>query len=352
MKTCAAALVLTAHARLGAAASQPRTTRLAGAWDDTAGRHFVGLLEASGDQPMRVVESIETPSRAHGLIVEPAGSVLAVARRPGNWMLRWTPGRAQRQWCWSALDRRYGGHAALDARGRLYTAEADLDSGGGLVVVRDARSLEIVEEWPTQGIDVHELLIDADGSVLVANGGVPTRPETGRVKLDRSGMDPSLVRLDARSGKLLGQWRLADPRLSIRHLARHASGVIGAALQSEHDDPAERDAAPLLALFDGERLHLAPQPHALAGYAGDIAATRDGFAVAATRGHCVSRWRVDGRWLEAWPLADACPIASDDEIWAGGRAQALHGETATTARSSALPAIRLDNHWVRCVGPA
>jgi hypothetical protein len=68
-------------------------------------------------------------------------------------------------------------------------------------------------------MDPHELLLDADGSLVVANGGIPALPETGRLKIHMDRMDASLVRLDTRTGALRGQWRLADKRLSLRHIA-------------------------------------------------------------------------------------------------------------------------------------
>ena len=92
-----------------------------------------------------------------------------------------------------------------------------------MVGVRHARTLEKLAEWPTHGIDAHELIWDLHSpggpTLLVANGGVPTAPETGRSKRDLHRMDSSLVRLDATTGRLMGQWRLQDPRLSLRHLA-------------------------------------------------------------------------------------------------------------------------------------
>ncbi|MFT3954514.1 MAG: DUF1513 domain-containing protein [Piscinibacter sp.] len=139
---------------------------------------------------------------------------------------------------------------------------------------------------------------------------------------------------------------MTDPRLSIRHLARHAQGGIGIALQSEHNDEAQRLAAPLLALFDGRALRIAAQPQALAGYAGDVAATPEGFALGATRAGGVARWTADGRWTGFTPLPEACPLAMDgDELWAGGRAQALRG-AATAAPRPLAAAMRLDNHWL------
>ncbi|ANY60835.1 hypothetical protein MA05_00350 [Comamonas aquatica] len=69
-------------------------------------------------------------------------------------------------------------------------------------------------------MDPHQLLLDRDGSLVVANGGIPTQPETGRRKLRLDHMDSSIVRLRPQDrGALAGQWQLPDPRLSLRHLA-------------------------------------------------------------------------------------------------------------------------------------
>lgn len=331
---CGGALLLAPLAR-----AAPRGTRLAAAWDDAQGRHFAGWLDTGGDT-LRVRRTIELPTRAHGLLVEPDGALLVVARRPGDWLLRW-PAAGAAQWQWSAPDRRFGGHV-LAHGGRLFTTEADLDSGAGRVVVRERRSLEVIDDWPSHGIDTHQLIADADGSLLVANGGVPTQPESGRAKLARDMMDSSLLRLDARDGRRLGQWRLPDPRLSLRHLARHPSGVVGIALQAEHDDAAQRDAAPLLALFDGQALRCPEQPPRLAGYGGDVAAEPDGFVVAATRAGRLARWSAGGAWAGSTLLPEACALARDGgTVWAGGRPAAWHA-----GRTLALPGLRLDNHWV------
>jgi hypothetical protein len=241
------------------------------------GRFYIGLLslapgrqgDASAKQPLSVRAALQVPSRAHGLCPLPDGSVLAVARRPGDWLVRWHPGRsAAPQWLWQAADERFAdrtfnGHMLPSPDGKhLYTTETDVETGASLVGVRDARTLHKLAEWPTHGVDAHELIWDHHSagstglaSLIVANGGVPTAPETGRAKRDMHRMDSSLVRLDAATGDLLGQWRLDDPRLSLRHLAwNRAASVLGIALQAEHDEPALRHAAPVYARFDGQTL--------------------------------------------------------------------------------------------------
>jgi uncharacterized protein len=305
-----------------AAASSRSGPRFIAAWADDAGRQHLGVIDARADA-LHVVRSIEIPGRAHGLVVEPDGSVLAAARRPGDWVLRWSPTRGTAQWFACASDRSFTGHLLREPGGRwLYSAETDTGSGQGLIAVRDARTFALHAEWATHGIDPHQFILDADGSLLVANGGVPTRPETGRVKIDLDRMDPSLVRLDSRSGALLGQWRLADSRLSIRHLSREqttASGLVGIALQAEHDDAQAKAAAPVLAVFDGSALRTLEAPLPLAGYGGDITATASGFIVSAPRAGGVARWSRDGQWAGFTPLAEACSLASprQGEVWAG-----------------------------------
>ena len=322
--------------------------RFVAAWSDEAGgNHQLGVLAVRGNT-LRVLSAIALPTRAHGLLLEPGGSVLAAARRPGDWLLRWVPASGAAQWFWSAPDRRFTGHLLRDPAGRgLYSAETVLASGQGRIAVRDARTLALQAEWLTHGIDPHQFIVDADGSLLVANGGVPTLPETGRAKHDLDRMDASLVRLDGRSGALLGQWRLADARLSIRHLVRDAAGTVGIALQAEHDDAQAKANAPVLALFDGQALRTAELPQALAGYGGDIAATADGFAIGVPRAGGVAHWRRDGQWVGFTPLAEACALAAvDGGIWVGGRDQVMACAGADEPRRLDLAALRLDNHWL------
>ena len=322
---------------------------LAAAWQAGTG-HRVGILGITDEETLAVEAVLEVPTRAHDLLREPTGTLLAVARRPGDWLLRWNPDGRPLAWRWIEPGRAFAGHLLASADGRtLYTTEIDLDSGMGLIGVRDGASLEKRAEWPSGGPDPHMLVHDATrpGALIVANGGVPTRPETGRLKVDLHRMDSSLVRLDTRSGGHLGQWRLADPRLSLRHLAWN-SDRLGIALQAEHDDPAVKAAAPVLAVFDGVRLVAMPASMPLAGYGGSIAALGDGFAVGCPRARGVAVFDARGfRGLSA--LAEACSLAANrGRLWAGGRDAVLElTETAGHAGRHCVPAeIRLDNHWI------
>lgn len=340
------------------------TPRLVTAWEGENG-YQVGVLAQRG-ATLAVSAALDVPTRAHGVWAEAGGTLLAVARRPGDWLLRWKPdaagsGRAI-AWGWIEPDRAFNGHVVASPDGKLlYTTETNLETGQGLIGLRDAATLEKTGEWTTHGMDPHELLLDADGSLLVANGGIPALPETGRLKLHMDRMDASLVRLDTRSGALRGQWRLADRRLSLRHIAwgepvaggAPGQRLLGIALQAEHDDAAAKAAAPVLAVFDGQRLHThaAGPGQPLAGYGGDIAHAGGGFAVSCPRANGVALWRADGRWIGFLPLQEACALAAaaapggEPSLWAGGRLAALTQDSRGATRSSAITGLRLDNHW-------
>lgn len=322
------------------AREQP-TARLAAAWDTPNGAQ-VGVIQGDAGG-WRVTAGIDVPTRPHGVLMEPEGTLLAVARRPGDWLLRWHRSGRGVAWWWNDAARRFNGHARRRG-GLLFTTETELESGAGVIVVRDARSLAEQAVWPTHGSDPHDLRFAADGSVWVANGGITAWPETGRVKRDLARMDSSLVRLDGRDGRLLGQWRVDDSRLSLRHLALRGE-TVGIAMQAEHDDAARRDAAPLLAIHDGRglRAHAAARP--LAGYGGDIVANDRGFIVSATRADALACFDADGAWRRDVALAGACALASHGgRSFAGGR-QAIVTLRGDRADAVAMP-LRLDNHWI------
>ena len=349
---------------LPTARAEQNHTLLLAAWQDRDDQH-IGLL-AMGQTTWSVQQSLKVPTRAHGLCCEADGHVLAVARRPGDWLLRWHSDTGHTQWHWIDTDRRFNGHviASLDAQ-TLRTTETDLDSAQGLLGLRDARTLETTDEWPTHGMDPHQLLAlpkavgsFAAGTLMVANGGIPTLPETGRSKRELGRMDSSLVALHPATGALLGQWRLADPYLSIRHLAFDASsGTLGIALQAEHPDKTGQTAAPVLAVWDGRTLKAAGDQPALAGYGGDICALPGGgFAVSCPRKNMLALFEANGAWRHAIVHRDAYALASASDRWwlASSRAEAglmrarsgLSTTLTLQPETPAMGALQIDNHWL------
>ena len=347
----------------------PPVQRLAASWRGPRDGDplFVGALDLDWQRrAVSVAWSQPLPSRAHGLLPLADGGLLVVAMRPGPWLLRLdAQGQVTQR---LALDdepdgHRLDGHALTSADGTwLYTPQTD-PQGRGWLALRDPRSLRTVDRWSTHGIDPHQLLLDADGDVMLANGGVP-RTATGR-KHPLERMASSLVRLDHRSGSLRGRWTLDDPRLSLRHMAwaRPTEGVrplLGVALQAEHDNPHDRAAAPLLALWDGQHLRTAPQAAAANGYAGDItAAGPGGFAVSAQHAGSGLVWwpgLQDGAQAFArieQPCALATPTTGPDRgavLLAGALGVARwHPQQPPAMLRWPAPMV-LDNHWVELRG--
>jgi len=307
--------------------------------------------------------SVPLPTRAHGLTAEPGDHLLAVAVRPGTWLLRCdAQGRVMQR---LAIDdepggHRFDGHAVASADGQwLYTTQTD-PSGRGFVAVREHASLRKVDQWPTHGVDPHQLLVNARGDLMLANGGILRTADGRKRDLDR--MASSLVQLDGRSGALRGQWTLPDPRLSLRHLAWGRPGeqggepLLGVALQAEHDDPAQRERAPVLAVWDGAELRVATAAADGAGYAGDIApAGPGGFAIS---NHKVRRafmwWPQQATALHRFadldePYALASPERGEDAgavLLACGAGVARWHPTQAPAMLRWPAPMALDNHWV------
>lgn len=357
-----------------APATAPTSTVLA-AWhrDSSATQsagEFVGLFELDWRAAqVRIKSTLAVPTRTHGLLVQPDGGFVAVAVRPGAWIVRCDAKGQAVQWLRMDSEpegRTLDGHVCASADGQwLYTAETSAGSGQGWVSVRDSQTLRKVAQWRTFGVEPHQLLLDASGKLMVANGGI-LRAE-GDKKRDLQLMDSSLVRMDPATGERLGQWRLKDPRLGIRHMAwSHPVGasdgtsgaakpLLGIALQNEHDDLIRRRASPVLAVWDGDAIQTPALGEGGGGYSGDIVASPDGgFVLSCLRTNTAFHWSPqapdaltviaqlqDAGALTHWPLARHA-------------AGALLGSARGVARwHPALPPVflkwpvglALDNHW-------
>lgn len=357
LMACAAAVSGVAQAK-----TQPRGT-LAAAWR-VGSREHLGLLSID-QEAVEIGPWLELPTRAHGISVEADGSILACARRPGDWLVRWSPQSGEARWAWMDFDRRFNGHSvALDDRW-LLTTETDRQTGAGWLGVRDLKTLAPITAWPTHGLDPHQLLVLPQsvgrwqaGTVLVANGGVVTRAETGRTKSSDRPLDASLVALNPKDGQILGQWKLEDPFLSIRHLAWNASNrCVGIALQAEHVSPKDRTTSPVLAIWDGRSLIPGEASSLLGGYAGDIIAltgeSAARFAVSAQRTGRLAFYSTRGTLIGSKALPECCALATFQGTWwsagksslVAGKPVATDGQPAPIQHIPTSDALEIDNHW-------
>ena len=322
------ALGIAALPTLASAQADGARLRAAGGWRMNERDYQIGALRVDWAQGQVATEfALTVPSLPHAIVPEADGGFLAVATRPGAWMVRVdAQGKlVQRLTMADEGDARtLDGHVIASHDGRwLYTGETDRQTGAGWVSVRNAKDLRKVAEHRTHGIDPHQILVDAQGRLVVANGGIPRTPAGDKRNLEL--MDPKLVLLNPENGEKLGEWSLRDKRLAPHHIAWNrplANGprLLGIGLQAEHDDPAHRRDAPLLAVWDGKELTL-PTHMVADGYAGDVAAgPNGGFVLSAQRANRIVLWQPHeaaklltiGKVQNPcglWPLDDAPGVA-------------------------------------------
>ncbi|MEG3641468.1 DUF1513 domain-containing protein [Magnetococcus sp. PR-3] len=306
------------------------------------------------------------PARGHGMALHPHGhTVVQIARRPGRFLqVVELPSGRVRHALETPVDRHLFGHGVFSSNGRwLYTTEHDYAQGRGVIGIRDAQqNYQQVGEWDSHGVGPHDLAMLADGRTLVvANGGILTHPDTPRAKLNLASMQPSLVYLDTQTGHLLEQHHLDQDlhQNSIRHLAVGQGDRVCFVMQYQGS---KRHHPPLVALHQrGEAIQLCSAPAAIQKqmrhYCGSVAADCTGrcFGVSSPKGGLTTFWRgVDGHYLGQVALKDGCGVTATERpgefLLSSGQGQLqrvqwrLNRIEAQTA--VAISGARWDNHMI------
>ncbi|EDY86554.1 twin-arginine translocation pathway signal [gamma proteobacterium HTCC5015] len=277
--------------------------------DQRGGHHLVGL-----DRHGEIAFDLQTAQRGHGSAVNPHHpQVVYFARRPGTELtsVNWRNGQVTRQQTAHAK-RHFVGHGDFSADGRyLYTPENDVEHGRGVISVRDAQTLQVLEEYPSHGVGPHEVhTLPNSQTLIVANGGILTE---GRKKLNIDTMQPTLSYVDLDSGQLLHEHRLDDPQKSLRHFDVNPQGEVAIGAQIQNDN---RQTGLIYTQLGEEKLNAVsgiawPQ---LDGYIGSVTWAGDASLFAATtpRGHCVTLWDSRNRQLiKRLPIRDVCGLGWD-----------------------------------------
>lgn len=279
----------------------------------------VAAFDAAG----RVRYSLSLPGRGHGF-AHSRDTVVAFSRRPGDHALVFAAGSGAILCRIDASeDRSFCGHGTFSRDGRvLFASEAIGSTGDGVLGLYDAtHGYRRIGEYATHGLDPHEVRLLPDGRTLaVANGGILMLAGMPRLKLNIPDMDPSLVYIDARDGRLVRQVRPdRDLRqLSIRHLAVDRRGRVAIAMQYEGP---ETDDVPLVAWHGGPAdragLRFLPMPaeeqSGLRQYCGSAAMDDAGrwLAVTSPRGNRMLVWDMElDRYVASAQLTDVCGVAA------------------------------------------
>lgn len=327
----------------------------ASAIQTASGGYGAVLLGERGD----VIATVDLPDRGHDITISrEAGRGVVFARQPGTFALVFDPTAREAPITLTSVEgRHFYGHGVFSPDGRLlYATESDFEAAQGVIGIYDATdAYRRIGEFPTYGTGPHEMLLMPDGvTFVVANGGIETHPDFGRTELNLETMDPSVVFIDRRDGRLVGQLRLEAGlhQLSIRHMAIDGRGRVWFGCQYK-GAPADRPQLVGYATLDGQiELITLPQETLsdLRNYVGSVAVSANGgtVAVSSPQGDLLVAIDVEGkRPVVAQTLRNGCGLAAD-----GAGFVATSGEGAMVGLGGANRAPRqfdflFDNHLLR-----
>ncbi|UYV36600.1 DUF1513 domain-containing protein [Rhodobacteraceae bacterium D3-12] len=267
----------------------------------------------------RVLFRLPLPGRGHAATAHPKRpEAVAFARRPGTFALVLDCAKGTEIARLKAPEgRHFYGHGVFSSSGQiLYTAENDYAQGRGVIGVWAARSgYRRVGEFASGGVGPHDIRLLPDQETLViANGGIETHPESGRSKLNIPVMAPNLSYATLR-GEVVERVRLPQAwhKNSIRHLAVSKGGTVAFAMQWQGD---VGEHPPLLGLHRrGESIRLltagADEQARMKGYAGSVAISGDGgeVAISSPRGGLVHVFAIgSGALSGVVEMADVCGL--------------------------------------------
>jgi hypothetical protein len=276
------------------------------------------VLCGIGDN-LQVLFQIPLPARGHAATAHPTKpEAVAFARRPGTFALVIDCVSGTQT---ARLDAPHGrhfyGHGTFSADGDLlFTTENDYDAGQGRIGVWDARQgYRRIDEWSSGGIGPHDIQNTPHRDTLVvANGGIDTHPDSGRAKLNIPTMRPNLAYVT--SGGLIEVAELprGHQKNSIRHLAVSDAGEVAFGMQWQDEQSAETLVG-LHRLGAPVQLMSTPQDDVrkMNGYVGSIAFGKGGRTVVATspRGGIVQFFdTVSQSHTQSTEFTDACGLAA------------------------------------------
>lgn len=329
-----------APAYLSAAASQDGTYLLCGIGDDLDLRFRIPL-----------------PARGHAAAAHPTRpEAVAFARRPGTFALviDCVSGQPKATLA-SSSGRHFYGHGVFSKTGDwLFTTENDFEAGQGRIGVWDVHAgYTRAGEFESGGIGPHDIKrLPGSETLIIANGGIDTHPETGRTKLNIATMQSNLA--CTTDGKLtqIAALPAEMQKNSIRHLAVSAAGDIAFGMQWQGDGPAaalvgqHRMGGPMI-LMDAHEVQL----RQMDGYIGSIAYSHDEATIAATspRGDQMHFYdATDQRLIRTTGIQDVCGVSPQNTGFlltsgTGDLRRILPNGSVKRVSSD----LRWDNHLIR-----
>lgn len=322
-------------------------------------------------------QEILTGFRGHGLCQNPTRpeEIVMIARRPGTSAILFDVNKAEiKSTVQCEKNHHMQGHACFSADGKfLYCSESNFSTGEGRITVRDGKTLEYIKDFSSYGIGPHEIALMPDQTTLViANGGLLTHPESGRKVLNLKSMRSLLTYIDSRDGRLLSEHHLSESlpaaapfnldKASIRHLSVAQDGTVAIAMQVQRTAMSSDTLVPLTALHKpGQRLKLLTAPTTLTqkldDYIGSVVIHNQNriAAFASPKGNLVLFWHLDDKSLQGYhAFHDVCGLAisSDKKYFvlsnSAGKIRQINSRTLQedTSRRLHIPNTQWDNHML------
>lgn len=302
---------------------------------------------------------LRLPARGHAAAAHPTlAEAVAFARRPGTFAIVIDCVSGRRKAILKAPNgHHFYGHGVYSADGDLlFTTENDFEAGRGMIGVWDTRNgYRRLDAFSSGGTGPHDVRLMPSGRTLVvANGGIETHPETGRIKLNLPTMRPNLSYLNV-NGRIEEKIELdhALRRNSIRHLATTEYGAVVFAMQWQGDIAEyppligmhQKGSPPVLFRATGQ------DALRMQGYAGGVAIAQESGCIAATspRGNVVQVFDILSRTVVAQSeIEDVCGITALGATFfltsGRGKVAIQSGDGHKILRDTSL---RWDNHLVK-----
>lgn len=278
---------------------------------DRAGRF--GVARIGDDFSATVV--FYAPKRLHGISVHPKGhEIVAPVRRPSTELFIFDLDQRALRIIDAPQGQHFYGHGVFSKDGtRYFTSENEYDAEKGAIGIYDVSAgYKRIGQWDSGGIGPHEICLTQDGkSLIVANGGILTHPDSGRSKLNIETMRSNITRLDVATGQIKNQIRLESSlhNLSMRHMDVAEDGTVYIGAQ---DQMQNRNDVPLVWKWSDTNLKPLEEPDGgwaiFKGYIGSVCLNHMGQSV------CVSSPRANALhiWGETKQLIkekDVCGIS-------------------------------------------
>lgn len=299
---------------------------------DKKKQHFAGAFDLKG----QLINAVPLPARGHGSAAHPTktGHAIIFARRPGTFMLEvdFISGQITQR-IDSDESHHFFGHGVFSNNGKqLFSVENNFATGHGEIVVRDSDDYHVVERYHSGGVGPHECRLMPDGNTLViANGGIKTHPQWPRKKLNLNSMSPALTYLDISTGQIIGQYRLANNQLSIRHLDISHTGKVIAGLQYQGS---KSDDVPLAISHHGQdNLQFLQAPNmlwrSLNHYTASVCVNNalNKVAISCPRGDLITLWDLNtDQYIRSIKMRDVAGLglANHQVVATNGKGQVLN----------------------------